>query len=203
MLGNSSNGYIIDKRPVKDNQQDTKENPIKRILRKMLSNLPWASKLDKRICEMRQARMDKKDIDNLHKHWIDIMVECDAINKMYQTYGLNFTSKTKYGFTAECFLPMGLPDTKLYELVDQIECGLGMLVLMNRVKRERVVRIEFIKTLQEDLKFVPIVMGVGRYAKYNHPRFVYLGNDYSGCPIIVDLVKYPHILISGGTRSGK
>ena len=169
-------------------------------LANILRSLPFKKSNNKYIDRYLKKTEDKKAILELHEQWIRIMVNSGALNDFYETYGLNFTEKTIYGFKSECFLTSGLKYNKLLELKEELQDGLGCLITLNRYKRSRMVRVEFIMNLQEHLKY-KVVAPLRK--KDNNPRNIYLGNDYSGLPIFVDMLTLPHILLTGGTRSGK
>ena len=166
----------------------------------MLRRTPFSRKNNKYIDRYLKSTEEKKAILELHEQWMRIMVNSDALNDFYETYGLNFTEKTIFGYKSECFLTAGLTYTQLVELKEKLQDGLGCIVILNRYKRSRMVRIEFVMSTQEHLKYRVVAP---LKAKDNNPRNLYLGNDYSGQPIFVDMLTLPHILLTGGTRSGK
>lgn len=177
-----------------------KDSNSKESLRDKLRRLPFIFNFKKYLKEIKEKRIVLSEIQALHEQWIDTMVNCGCFNEFNQTYGLNFTEKTIYGFKSELFLTTGLKFVKLKDLKEEIQDALGCLIVLQRVKRERVVKIDFVFDLQESLKY-KVVAPLNK--KENHERTVYLGNSYSGDPIFADMTTLPHILISGGTRSGK
>lgn len=169
-------------------------------LANVLKKLPFRRSNNKYIDRYLKKTEEKKAILELHEQWIRTMVNSGAVNEFCETFGLNFTEKTIYGFRSECFLTSGLKYTRLLELKEEIQDGIGCLVTLNRYKRSRMVRVEFIMNLQEHLKYRVVAP---LRPQDNNPRNLYLGNDYSGLPIFVDMLTLPHILLTGGTRSGK
>lgn len=136
-----------------------------------------------------------REIAQFQSKWINIMANLGKFNKLKQTYSLNNVVKTDYGFKADILIVDGLRYKDLEEIKDIIEDNYGCMCVLNKNKRSNVVCADFIFTEPNNDKYIVI--------PNLNPWEVYLGNGYNGEPIIVDMIKYPHILITGGTRSGK
>ena len=133
-------------------------------------------------------------ISKFEKKWVSLMANLGLYNKLKQTYSLNNTELTEYGFKTLILIVDGLSLDKLESNREYIQDSYGCMCIFNKAKRSNLIAAEFIFKTPTDKKFIPTKV---------KPWEVYLGNDYSGEAIIIDMVKYPHVLITGGTRSGK
>lgn len=139
-----------------------------------------------------------KDILKFENDWIDLMANAGLYNKAKETYSLNNLKKTNFGYEADIYLvatciysELESPKTREY-----IENKFGCMLILNKdSKRSSWAHAEFIFHAPEDLKFSP--------PEGLKPWELYIGNKFNGEPIILDLIKYPHMLLSGGTRAGK
>lgn len=138
---------------------------------------------------------DEKEKAAFEKKWISIMSNLGKYNKMKNTFSLNNVEKTNYGYKALILIVDGLRYSELEECRDAIEDAYGCMCIFNKDRRTNLINADFVFNEPSNMKFEAL--------EGLKPWEVYLGNDYSGKPIILDLVKFPHILISGGTRSGK
>lgn len=139
---------------------------------------------------------EKQMIKKFTNEWINLMTNCKAYNTNKDTFSLNDIEITNFGVRCNIFVGLsGLTAEILESLTEKIESKYGCMLILNKSKRSKFVKAEFIFFAPEDLEF-EIIKGL-------KPWEIYIGNDFSGKPIIVDMIKYPHILISGGTRSGK
>lgn len=136
-----------------------------------------------------------REIAQFQNKWINIMSNLGKFNKMKQTYSLNNVVKTQYGYKADILIVDGLRFKELEDIKDTIEDNYGCMCVLNKNKRSNVVYADFIFAEPNKDKY-SVITGL-------KPWEVYLGNGYNGEPIIIDMIKYPHILITGGTRSGK
>ena len=134
-------------------------------------------------------------INKFKNQWLDIMVESNLYNKLYNTYSLNHLEFTEYGIKAQIYKVPPLTYDKLQKNIDIIEENLGCCIILNNEKGSKWINSKFVFNQNKDKKF--------KVLEEKSPYKVYLSNDYSGNPILADLRKYPHILISGTTRSGK
>lgn len=136
-----------------------------------------------------------KELSKFQNKWISIMANLGKYNKRKDTFSLNNIEKTEYGYRALILIVDGLRYKELDEVRDAIEDAYGCMCIFNKKKRSNLIAADFIFTEPRKDKFKPI-NGL-------KPWEIYLGNSYNGKPIIVSMVEWPHILISGGTRSGK
>lgn len=136
-----------------------------------------------------------REIAQFQNKWINIMSNLGKFNKMKQTYSLNNIEKTQYGYKGIILIVDGLRYKDLEDIRDVIEDNYGCMCVLNKNKRSNIVYADFIFAEPNKDKY-EVIIGL-------KPWEVYLGNGYNGEPIIIDMIKYPHILITGGTRSGK
>lgn len=146
--------------------------------------------------DKKHSKYKEKTLINEFKHkWIENMALNGLYNRKGDTYSLNNIEITQYGFKCSIFIVSSLNFEKLNNNIDVIEDSLNCRIILNHKRAKCWINAKFVFLPKETIKFSI----VPQKNIYN----VYIGNDYSGEPILVDLKKYPHLLISGSTRSGK
>lgn len=138
---------------------------------------------------------NEKKIRWLEKRWINIMAMTGNYNKLKQTYSLNNVKITEYGYTADCLIVDGLKFSSLKEIIEAVEDALGCFITLKRVGRSNVAKMKFIYKTPDKVKFSVL--------KNDKETDLMVGIYQSKEPILIDMIKYPHLLIVGGTRSGK
>lgn len=149
------------------------------------------------IRENKKISENKKNIliNKFKNEWIRIMGFSGLYNKLHYTYSLNNIQFMDYGIKCDIYIVPPLTYAKLQEYIDILQENLNCIVILNHTRASKWINAKFIYNEFDTKKFESI--------KLKEPYMLYTGNDYSGSPIIVDLKDYPHLLISGGTRSGK
>ena len=147
------------------------------------------------ISKFKNSIIDGNKISKFEKKWISLMSNLGLYNKLKQTYSLNNTELTEYGFKSLILIVDGLSLAKLESNREYIEESYGCTCVFNKEKRSNLIKAEFVLRTPADLKFKP--------AEKLKAWELYLGNSYSAESITVDMLKWPHLLITGGTRSGK
>jgi S-DNA-T family DNA segregation ATPase FtsK/SpoIIIE len=145
---------------------------------------------DKKIIQKQHSAINK-----FKRNWIKIMSYIGFYNKRYETYSLNRIEFTDYGLKSDIFIVAPLNFDKIDNARDVLEENLGCKIIFNHAKASQWINAKFIYYSHENKEFKPI--------KLKNPYDLYIGNDASGMPIIVSLKDYPHLMITGGTRSGK
>ena len=138
---------------------------------------------------------ENRIISKFKKQWINIMALSGLYNKFCNTYSLNNIKITDYGIKADIYIVPPLTYNKLESKIDEIEESLNCRIILNHCKASCWINVKFIFNAKDNLEYKPI--------EQKSPFELYIGNDYSGLPVFLDMRKYPHILISGSTRSGK
>lgn len=134
-------------------------------------------------------------IGSLKNEWVDIMANLGLYNHVGNTYSLNNINITDYGFKGDIFKVNGLSYNSLQDKLDVIQENLGCMIALNFNRNSQWINFKMIYKVNRNKGFEIIKQG--------NPFELHIGNDYSGNPILVDLKGWPHLLISGGTRSGK
>lgn len=129
------------------------------------------------------------------REWIRIMAYSDLYNKMKFTYSLNNIEFKDYGIVSDIYIVPPLTFEKIENLRDMIQENLGCLILFNHSKVSPWINTRFVFNPQETKHFAVVPQ--------TYPYELYIGNDYAGEPIIIDVNKYTHVGEYGGTRSGK
>lgn len=148
--------------------------------------------------ELEKSKAKRKSISMINKfkeEWIENMYLLKLFNEGRTTYSLNNIKMTEYGFSCRIYFVAGCNFTKLDNIRDDLQDKLGCLILFKKKRANQYVSAKFIYNSNQDLAFTQ--------QKYKEPYVIYIGNDYSGRPILIDMKMYPHALITGGTRSGK
>lgn len=154
--------------------------------------------LCKQINTMKPSRFKSKSnslIARFKKEWIETMYLLKLYNEGRTTYSLNFIKVTEYGFSCRIFFVPNCNFEKLDNIREDLQDKFGCLILFKKKRASQYVDAKFIFNSNNDMKF--------KLLEYKEPYVLYIGNDYSGQPIFIDMKMYPHLLITGGTRSGK
>ncbi|MEX0084141.1 FtsK/SpoIIIE domain-containing protein [Clostridium butyricum] len=134
-------------------------------------------------------------ISKFKKQWVHIMAYSGLYNKGCETYSLNNVMLTEYGIKCDIFIVPPLTFDKLNDTRYMLEENLNCSILFYHAKSSVWVNCKFIFNQNLKKEFIPI--------KQNNPYELYICNDFSGEPKFTDMRKYPHLLVTGTTRSGK
>lgn len=170
---------------IKDEQEykGSLEQQIKKVCKSIMN--------DEEIKESKKISM----INKFKNAWLDIMTMSGLYNKMYFTYSLNKIKFTPYGLSGQIYIVPPLTFDKLDSERDMIEQNLGCCIIFNHTKASKWINVKFIFN-QNDKKEFEII-------KEKSPYKIIICNDFAGNPILADLRKHPHALVTGTTRSGK
>lgn len=143
----------------------------------------------------KKKQEDDKKIKWLCKRWVNIMAMMGKYNALKQTYSLNNIEVVDYGFKADCLIVDGLTYKGLLEIVEALEDGLECFLTLKKEGRSRIAKIDFI--------FDPPTKETFKVIEMKEETSLIPGISQSKEPIVIDMIKYPHLAIYGGTRSGK
>lgn len=119
--------------------------------------------------------------------------DCLRENKL-DYYTITDSRKDKYGCTFIISLN-GRGYIKLKEAKELLETKVGYMVDIEQNLNYKTATVKIIiNTLNDDTKFVPIK---------TKPYEIFTGIEYSFNKLIIDLRKFPHVLVSGQTGCGK
>lgn len=125
--------------------------------------------------------------------WNLIMIQNNLVNELGETFNIAKINDADYGFLLIVGIPTGFSFNDLDKIKPKIEDGLKCLVEMEHNKLNGWIKVRLIMKPFEEREFKPIrTMPYELYVGYNH-----LG------PVIINMNKFPHILITGVTGSGK
>lgn len=140
---------------------------------------------------------------NLINNWKMSMEANSIYNNRYIAPGLNHVEPTTKGFKAFLKLPYGAVTIKsILDKKEAIEKDINYIIQTVPTTNKSIFAIYFTK----EITFKEVQ---GRKEEYFSPFLninkyqIYTAEDFKGSPIVIDLVKYPHVLIMGATRSGK
>jgi S-DNA-T family DNA segregation ATPase FtsK/SpoIIIE len=156
------------------------------------------AKLDEKKAKKEKAIQEAKDrvkITWLVGEWVKIMAHLGFDNKLDETFSLRDIEVKSYGFKCRVEAAPSLTYATLEEekTVNIIQDNLKCLFVGKRGKKGKF-EVQFITEEIGEIDFEPIPI---------KPYELYLGTSIDGEPVIVSMLKYPHILIQGATNMGK
>ena len=154
----------------------------------------------KEVCKMIDSdkecvRNQKTVINKFKNQWKRIMSFSGLFNSMKFTYSPNRIKVTNYGIKTDIYIVPPLTFKEIDNAREMLQENLGCMILFNHSKFSSFINAKFIFNPHESDDYKVI--------KQKYPWEIYIGNNYAGEPIIVDISKYVHIGEYGGTRSGK
>lgn len=134
------------------------------------------------------SRFKNRDILELKKTFENII----GSNKL--DYKILKVEKNDYGYTVVTSL-QGAGFEKLKKLKDKFETGFGHMTFIEQNNNLKTATINIItEKITDTTKYTPIII---------RPYEIYFGMSYKYKKLISDLTKFPHVLVSGQTGSGK
>lgn len=137
-----------------------------------------------------------KDEIKIKEKWDKIMSAAGLKNKneYNNTFNIKEITKTDYGYKTVVNIPDGLDSDKLKSLKTTLQDNLKCLVELDKQRFSNYITVKIITNPLNDLIF--------KHVK-TKPYELFLGYDYTGKPVILNLNKFPHLLIGGVTGTGK
>jgi S-DNA-T family DNA segregation ATPase FtsK/SpoIIIE len=171
----------------------SKENKSTELIN-INKNLGIKDKFKNTIHDLRVKHQELKEIQELNDKWLQVMAHCNAYNAEFKTFTLTYIVKEMYGFSCMVFVPYGLSFSKIEALRETIEESLNCIFLFKREKGKNCIKA----------KFITNGFNVGNYFPVKvKPYELYIGNGYDGMPVVVSMLDFPHVLLSGANNSGK
>jgi S-DNA-T family DNA segregation ATPase FtsK/SpoIIIE len=154
----------------------------------------------KKVCEMINKNepcipKQKVVINKFKRDWQRVMAFSGLYNAMKFTYSPNKIKITNYGLETAIYIVPPLTFSMLDNVREMLQENFGCMILFNKSKFSPFINAKFIFNPQENSTF--------KVVKQEYPWEIYIGNNYAGEPIIIDVNKYVHVGEYGGTRSGK
>lgn len=146
--------------------------------------------------DRKRANYERAVTNAFYSRWVQVMAYMGLSNKTSQTYALRNLKLTTYGFSANIHSPLGMNVTELQSdsNVATIQKNLKCLFVTNDVPKSNHIEVKFILKDVGYSDFKPIKLC---------PYEVLLSQCIDGSPMTSNMLKYPHILIQGGTNMGK
>lgn len=137
----------------------------------------------------------KSEIGKLTDIWKEIMAQTGTYNEQFLTFTLSHIKKEiSFGWSCRIYVPYGLSFNILEKIKPIIENNLSCIFFYQEKKCQNFVMAKFVTEGFRNTEFtIPKI----------NPFQVYIGNEIDSVPAIVDLRKFPHIMISGANGSGK
>ncbi len=158
-------------------------------LNKKTGNNKRKKDIDKNI-----LKQENKQIRKLIEDWREVMFQTKTFNDYYETFTFDDIKKEVYGFRASLYCPKGLTFKSLEKIQDVIEDNLHCIFIYNKNRFDECMEVKIVKNISKDIKFKP---------SQTKPYEIYIGNQFDGTPIIVNLNDWCQVLLSGTTGSGK
>lgn len=115
-------------------------------------------------------------------------------NRQMETLKIHEFEITNYGYEMIIGIPYGLSFEQLEDKKGLLTTNLGAKeVMLERDPKSSMLKMTVIKKPFENIKFEPMIL---------KPHEIYLGYTYKEY-ITIDLNKFPHLLVSGATGTGK
>lgn len=135
-----------------------------------------------------------KDVREIKEKWNYIMNGAGIKNKAENkdTFKIIGIEKKKYGYELRIGIPFGIPFEKLEEIKPIIETNYGCEIELEPIKNFAILKIYDKEFDSKDFEIVK-----------TKPYELFFGYDREGKPVIADMLKTPHVLISGAPNWGK
>lgn len=124
----------------------------------------------------------------------EIVEKAGLFNNKQQSLRVRKIDNLEYGYKLRVGVPYGLGLEDVEKIKDILLTNTGAKdIEFNRLENKSMIEIIFITQPFQNIRFEP---------KYLKPHEIYVGYTYSKS-VIVDLNKFPHVLIGGDTGTGK
>ena len=136
------------------------------------------------------------DLENrkIKNNFREIVEKAGLYNNKHQSLRVRGIDKLEYGYKLKIGVPYGLGLEDVEKLKDVLLTNTGAKdIEFNRLENKSMIDIMFITKAFENIRFEPV-----RLKSYE----IYVGYTHSD-KVIVNLNKFPHILIGGDTGTGK
>ena len=182
-------------------KKENKINQVKNSKQLVIKNnsiqnnqLSLKDKIKNTEIKIKQYSELKNEIGKLVNGWKEIMAQTNTYNQQYLTFTLGHIKKESYGFSCRIYVPYGLSFNELENLKPIIEDNLSCMFFYKQKKCQNFIMAKFVMEGFKNTLF--------QIPKQN-PFEVYIGNGVDGSSILIDLRKFPHIMLSGANGSGK
>lgn len=135
-----------------------------------------------------------RDIESIKNRWYRIMEGANLYSKNDTTYKIEKIDKHDFGYRLKVKISDGLTFKKLEGIQDTLMDNYGCVVEVKKLKNTNLASVDIVTTPLNNVEFVPVK---------TEPYEVFLGYDFKGYPVLLNLARFPHLLIAGVTGSGK
>lgn len=135
-----------------------------------------------------------RDIESIKNRWYRIMEGANLYSKNNTTYKIEKVDKYDFGYRLKVKISDGLTFKKLEEIQDTLMDNYGCVVEVKKIKNTNMANVDIITNALNNLEFIPVK---------TKPYEVFLGYDFRGYPVILNLARFPHLVIAGVVGSGK
>lgn len=145
--------------------------------------------------KMKINHENKKLRNRIVEDWQEILAQLEVCNAYTQTYTLKDFGFTKYGMEATVMFPKALTKEGFEDILGKLEQGIEAIIVPKYGQGKR--RFFTVNIVAKDILQIPFAKVITK------PYELFLGHGLDTMPIIWDISKNPHVLISGATGSGK
>lgn len=135
-----------------------------------------------------------RDIEAIRRKWYSVMAGADMYSKTGRTYEIQRIDKHDFGYRLKVKLNDGLPFKKLEGLQDTLIDNFGYRVEVENMENTNKANVDIITKSLNNLEFRPVKTNANE---------IFLGYDYKGEPVVLNLARFPHLIIAGVVGSGK
>ena len=124
----------------------------------------------------------------------EIVEKAGLFNNNHQSLRVRKIDNLEYGYNLKIGVPYGIGLEDIEKLKDILLTNTGAKdIVFNRLENKSMIDITFITKPFENIKYEPTKL---------KPYEIYIGYTYSK-NVIVDMNKFPHVLIGGDTEIGR
>lgn len=134
------------------------------------------------------------DLREISRKFDNIMSETKIKNESKQTYSLFNLKSTNYGFSACISIPNGMDIDSLIGIKQTLETNMQCLIEIEKDNFKNHAYMKIITNPLNNLTYVPI-----KTKAYE----IFIGYQFDGKPMILNMNKFPHLLVAGTIGSGK
>lgn len=130
----------------------------------------------------------------LIEDWDEIMFQTGMYNQYDEIFTLSDIEVEEFGFKANLHCPKGLTFKSLETILSVIEDNLHCIFIYNKSRLDDCMEVRIVQRISKDKKFKP---------PQTKPWEIYIGDQFDGTPIIVNLNDWCQVMLTGTTGSGK
>lgn len=137
---------------------------------------------------------NNRKIRKLIEDWDEIMFQTGMYNQYDEIFTLSDIVVEEFGFKANLHCPKGLTFKSLETILSVIEDNLHCIFIYNKSRLDNCMEVRIVQRISKDKLFKPPL---------TQSYEMYIGDQFDGTPIIVNLNDWCQVMLTGTTGSGK